>query len=123
MMNEKYSLPLYLQCAMFAKEILRMIDEGESITIEDACHYIEDGKIVEFVNEQVGFKNINVTVETVSKVNQVLAGVCVSANKACENGIENNGLVYIVNIIVGDYEQMLFNMDNDEINLGLYRAR
>ncbi len=84
--------PIFGQLAWFAYELLRMIDEGQTASISDVCENIEHGTITQFIYTHCGFKNVNVTLESIADVNGVLARKYVSENEANKWGVDNNGL-------------------------------
>ena len=70
--------PIFEQLSFFAKELLRMIDEGQSASIIEVCDNIEQGTITEFIDNHCRFKNVNVTLESIADVNKVMKGNYVS---------------------------------------------
>lgn len=94
-----------------------MIDEGQIVSIEEVCDNIGKGTIVQFIKTRCGFKNLNVTVES---VNDVLKNKYVSDNEAQNMGL-NNGLVYITRLIIDDLNGLLHNMKFNDVNPELYR--
>lgn len=113
-MDEEMKYPIFAQLSFFAKEVLRMIDEGASATIEDVCDNIERGKTFEFLQTRFGFKNINVTAKAMPDINNALKFYYVSENKAANEGLNNNGLLYLVNIVLEDLNQLLYNMKHND---------
>lgn len=98
-----------------------MIDEGQTVSIEEVCDNIGRGTNVRFIKTRCGFKNLNVTVESVNKVNDVLKNKYVSDNEARNMGLNNNGLVYITRLIIDDLNGLLYNMKFNDVNPELYR--
>ena len=41
--------PVFAQMSMFAEELMRMVDEGQKLSVEEVCEHIDNGDIVEFV--------------------------------------------------------------------------
>ena len=97
------------------------MDEKQEISIEDVCNYIENGTIVQFIKTKCGFKNINVTVDSVKDVNYILQNKDVSVNKAQNMGINNNGLAYITGLIIEDLNGLLYDMELNDVNPESYR--
>ena len=117
----EYEQPIFGQLNYFAGELLRMIDEGQTVSIEEVCDNIEKGTIVQFIKTKCGFKNLNVTVESVNKVNDVLKNIYVSDNEARNMGINNNGLVYITRLIIDDLNGLIYDMEFNKVNPESYR--
>mgnify|MGYP001120534020 CR=1 FL=1 len=113
--------PIFGQLSLFAYELLRIIDEGQTVSISDVCDNIEQGTITEFIKTRCGFKNVNVTLESIPDVNNVMKEKYVSENEAYNRGIDNNGLVYLVHLIVEDLSKLLYDMKLNDINPELYR--
>lgn len=120
---EDYRQPVFFQLNMFAGEVLRLIDEGHSLEIDEICRHIEAGDIVEFVNNSYGFLNMNVTIESIHDVNDALKESYVSKNKAMEVGINNNGLICLVYLILGNATRDLFNLYSNDIEPDDYRDK
>jgi hypothetical protein len=116
----EYEQPIFGQLNYFAGELLRMIDEGQTVSIEDVCDNIEKGTIVQFIKTRCGFKNLNVTVESVKGVNDILKNKYVSDNEAQNMGI-NNGLVYIMRLIIDDLNGLLYDMKWTDVDSESYR--
>ena len=112
---------VFAQMNMFGGELMRMIDEGQKLSVEEVCDHIENGDIVEYVKAKCGFKNINVTVEGIKAVNAVLKNIYVSENEARKVGIENNGLIYLLWLINDDTNRLLYNMKFNDIEPDVYR--
>lgn len=117
----EYELPIFGQLSLFAGELLRMIDEGQTVPIYEVCDSIENGVIVQYVKTKCGFKNLNVTVESVNKVNDILKDKYVSDREAQTMGINNNGLVYISKLIVDDLTKLLYDMRFNNVDPELFR--
>lgn len=98
-----------------------MIDEGQTVSIGEVCDNIEKGTIVQFIKTRCGFKNLNVTVESVKRVNDVLGNKYVSDNEARNEGLNNNGLVYIIILIIDDLDRLLYDMKFNDVNPESYR--
>lgn len=113
--------PVFGQLCLFANELLRMIDERQEISIEEVCNNIEKGTIVQFIKTKCGFKNLDVTVDSVKAVNDILKNKYVSDNKARNMGINNNGLVYITRLIIDDLNGLLYDMKFNDVNPESYR--
>lgn len=116
-----YEQPIFGQLNYFAGELLRMIDEGQTVSIEEVCDNIENGTIVQFIKTRCGFKNLNVTVESVKRVNDVLKNKYVSDNEARNMGISSNGLIYITRLIIDDLNELLYDMKFNNVNPESYR--
>lgn len=99
---------------LFITELLHLIDSGKSITIEDASAHMEKGDIFEFINTSCGYDNINVKTDMAKDINSALERE-VSENEATKRGIEKNGLIYVLSILVGDWMNTLSDMQLDEI--------
>lgn len=112
----------FAQLGAFAKELLRIIDEGQSLPINTVCESIENGCIVQLIATKCGFKNINVSSDTIPFVNDVLKEKCVLENDVRSSGITNNGLIFIVHLIVQDLTALLYNLKFNDINPEEYRA-
>lgn len=115
--------PIFGQLIRFANELLRMIDEGQTASIIDVCDNIEQGTITEFIRTHCGFKNLNVTLESISEVNNVMQNKNVSEREAHNCGIDNNGLVFLVHLILEDLSKLLYDMKFNNIDPELYRLR
>ena len=113
--------PIFNQLNLFAMELLRMIDEGQTASIIEVCDNIENGTITEFICTQFGFKNVNVTLESIADVNKVMKEKDISVNKAHIKEINNNGLVYLVNLIVEDLTHLLYSMRLNRIDPETFR--
>ncbi len=113
--------PVFAQMNMFVGELMRMIDEGQNLSVEDVCDHIEAGDIVEYVKTMCGFKNINVSVDNVKATNDVLKNFYVSENEARKVGIENNGLIYLLWLINEDTNRLLYNMKFNDIEPDMFR--
>lgn len=112
----EYQYPEFSQLILFANELLRMIDEGESLSVCDVCEHIESGFIVEFVYTQCGFKNLNVTVDGIRKVNNILKNHFVSENEASKKGVNKNGLLFILWLVLEEFSQAFFTMKENGID-------
>ena len=112
---------IFAQLGFFAGELLRMIDEGQMISIDEVCDNIENGTIVEFIKTRCGFKNLNVTVESVRDVNLILKEKCVGEREARNCGLNNNGLIYIVRLIIDDLTGLLYDIKFNDIDPEMYR--
>ena len=112
---------IFAQLGFFAKELLRMIDEGQSLPIDTVCNSIENGSIVQLIATKCGFKNINVSPDTIPDVNGILKEKYVSKNEARDRGINNNGLIFIVHLIIEDLTALLYNLKFNDINPDEYR--
>ena len=113
--------PIFSQLGLFARELLRMIDEGQTASIAEVCDNIEQGTITEFINTHCGFKNVDVTPESIADVDNVMKEKYVDEREASKSGINNNGLVYLVHIIVRDLTNLLFDIKFNGINPESYR--
>lgn len=113
--------PIFAQLSLFAKELLRMIDEGQTAPIIEVCDNIEQGTITEFIYTHCGFKNLNVTLENIADVNKVIKEKYVSKNEAHNRGINNNGLVFLVHLIVEDSTKLLYDIKFNGIDPESYR--
>ena len=113
--------PRFNQLGWFAEEVLRIVDEGQVIPIEAVCDNIEHGTIVEFIQTQCGFKNIEVTPDSISDVNDVMKRKYVSENDARNKGISNNGLIYLVHLIIEDSTALLYDLHLNDVNPESYR--
>ena len=107
--------PVFAQMSLFAGELMRMIDEGQKLSVEEVCEHVGNGDIVEFIKTACGFKNINVSVDNVKSANDVLKNKYVSENEAKKVGIENNGLIYLLWLISDDTNRLLYNMNFNDI--------
>lgn len=112
---------IFDQLSMFAMELLHHIDEGESLPIDAICEHIDNGTIVEYICTQLGFKNLNVSFESVADVNDILKKKDVRENVAYEKGINNNGLVYLVHLIIEDFTNLLYDLQFNGIDADQYR--
>lgn len=117
----EYEQPVFGQLGLFASELLRMIDEKQCVSIQEVCDNIESGTIVQFIKTKCGFKNLNVTVDSVKGVNDILKNMYVSDKEAQNMGISNNGLVYITRLIIDDLNRLLYNMKFNNVNPESYR--
>lgn len=95
-----YKIPEFAQMNIFARELIWMVDEGQTLSIEEVCNHVEAGNIVQYIKNSCGFKNINITVDNVKDVNSILAERYVSEREAQNQGIKNNGLLYLLNLII-----------------------
>lgn len=118
---DDYQIPQFAQMNMFGRELLRMIDEGQSLPIEDVCVHIENRNIVDYVKSTCGFKNINISVDNIKDVNAILAEKVVGENEAKSQGITQNGLIYLVNLIIEDSDLLLYTMDQNAVYPDSYR--
>lgn len=113
--------PIFNQLSLFANELLRMIDEGQTASIVEVCDNIEQGTITEFIDTNYSFKSLHVTLERIADVNKVLKGKYVSEDEAHKYGINNNGLVFLMLLIVGDLKKLFYDMKFNRIDPESYR--
>lgn len=106
----------FAQLGDLARELLRMIDEGQSLPINVVCNSIENGSIVQVIATKCGFKNINVSPDTIPDVNALLKEKYASENEARNRGINKNGLVFIVYLIIDDLAGLLYQLKFNGIN-------
>lgn len=104
------------QLREFSNELLRMIDEGQSLPINVVCDSIDNGSIVQVIAKKCGFKNINVSPYTIPDVNAILKEKYVSENEARNRGIDKNGLIFIVLLIVDHLTNLLYQLEFNDIN-------
>lgn len=121
-LTDDYQGSQFAQMNMFGRELLRMIDEGQSLSIEDVCVHIENRNIVEYVKRTCGFKNVNISVNNIKDVNEILAEKVVGQNEAKCQGITKNGLIYLVNLIIEDSDLLLNNMKLNSVYPDSYRG-
>lgn len=112
---------IFAQLGLFAGELLRMVDEGQTISIDEVCDNIENGTIVEFIKTRCGFKNLNVTIDSVRAVNLILKEKCVGEHEARNYGLNNNGLIYIARLIIDDLTGLLYDIKFNDIDPETYR--
>lgn len=91
---------------VFKSEIIFLLDQGKSISVEEIENISDNEDIVEYIGKKYGFRNINSTPENQKLLKAKLKGIYISEQKARDNGIKNNGLVYLLDI--------LFEMMNTE---------
>lgn len=91
---------------VFKSEIIILLDQGESISVEELENISDKEDIVEYIGKKYGFKNINSTPENQKLLKAKLKDIYISEQKARDSGIENNGLIYLLDI--------LFEMMNTE---------
>ncbi len=94
----------------FARELIRMIDEGQTLSIDEVCNHVETGNIVQYIKSSCGFKNVDITVDNVKEVNSILAERYVSEREAQNQGITNNGLLYLLNLIIDFNDRILYDI-------------
>lgn len=113
--------PAFGQLGLFVQELLRIIDEGQKASIVDICTNIEQGTITDFIYAHYGFKNVNVTLESITDVNKIMKRKYVSEREAEIRGINNNGLVFLAHLIVEDLTRLLYDMKFNKIDPESYR--
>lgn len=107
---DNYQIPEFAQMNIFARELIRMVDEGQTLSIEEVCNHVESGNIVQYIKSSCGFKNVNITVDNVKAVNSILAERYVSEREAQNQGIANNGLLYLLNLIIDFNDRILYDI-------------
>lgn len=117
------NLPKFAQLHSFATEILYLIEKGEVVSVEQVCNQIEDGAIVNFINNTFGFKNMNTKFESITDVNEMLKAFYVSEQDAEKRLVNKNGLVYIMHLILEDLNTVLYDMKFNNINPDEFRFR
>lgn len=90
---------LLTQANIFVSEILILLDQGESITIEEFVEKIENKDLIRFIGQKFGYKNANSTPQNQQKLEDELAKIYVSENEAYNRNISNNGLVYLLDCL------------------------
>lgn len=94
-------LGLWEQINIFYSIITTLIDQGNSISIEN-LEAISSKKIVEFINKTFAndIRNINYDTENLKLVDKELSKIFISKQDAKEKyGINNNGLIYLQRIL------------------------
>ena len=113
----------YLFCVnVYIHELLRLIDEGHNISIEEVCRHIDNGDICRFLQVKFGYKNLNINKEMEENLEILLMEKYVSDNEAAKWAITKNGLLYIVEILVSDLIGCMYNIKNN-MNLKLESYR
>ncbi len=97
------------QATCLISEILILIDQGEKVSIQKFEEEMDNGTIIEFIKENYGFKNINSIDSNQNLIKERLKEQFVSESKAKEKYITNNGLVYLVDCLVGIIENEAFD--------------
>lgn len=87
------------QAQYLFSEVIVLLDEGKSITIEEFEEKMDNGTIIEFIGEKYGFKNLNSTPENQNIIKQELSALYVSENEAQKKCISNNGFVYLLSCL------------------------
>lgn len=105
--------------------LLHYIDQGKYISIDEICQHLDDGDVVEFIFNKFGMDNNNFNVNNLRDANNVLKRKYVSKSKAKEQGIDKNGLNYLMWLILEDVTRLLYEIDMDDdnnIKVETYRA-
>lgn len=111
------------QLVMFATEILYLIDEGKSVSVEVICEQIENGTIVNYVKNTFKFKNSNSSSLIIdADVNAIFKNKYVSKREAEKYFVSKNGLIYVIHLVLEDLNEALFNMKFNDINADDYRC-
>ncbi len=101
---------LIFQVHLFASEILILIDQGKCISLTEFEQIMDEKRIVQYIEEEYGFKNRNSTPENQKLVQQYLnETVYVSENEAYKIGIENNGFVYLLSVLMDFLERTAYD--------------
>lgn len=90
---------LAFEIGVFKSEILFLLDQGKSISVEELENISDNEDIVEYIGKEYGFRNVNSTPENQKLLKAKLKDIYISEQKARDNGIENNGLIYLFDIL------------------------
>lgn len=92
---------LLFQISTFQSEIVRLLDEGKTISIEEFENISDSNDIVDYIGNTFGFKNINSKPENQDLLKAKLNETYISEGEAQKRAITNNGLVYLMDILFG----------------------
>lgn len=104
------------QAKYFISEILILLDEGKSITIQKFEEEMDEGNIIEFIGKNYGFKNQNSIPENQDKLKVALADMYVSESEGRNKRITNNGLVYLLDCLINIIANELFDYKMNYLN-------
>lgn len=87
------------QVAIFYSEIMRLIDQGETISIDELEVQYDKNNIVDYIGKEFGFKNANSIPENQNELKEKIQTQYISKQSAENQCITNNGLVYLATIL------------------------
>lgn len=106
----------YEQMAFWGYQLLHWIDQGKYISVEEVCSHIEKGDVVNFISNKIKWDNTNISIEDISGVNEELKKKNISQSQAESQGVSENGLIYMMHLILEDCTNLLYNIDLDDDN-------
>lgn len=90
---------LLSQINFFRMEILALLDQGVSISIDELEKIHDNGDIVDYIGDHYKFKFINSTPDNQNLLKEKLSELYISVGDAQKYLIENNGLIYLLHIL------------------------
>ncbi len=87
------------QINFFGLEIMHLLDQGKSMSVEEFEAISDNEDIVEYIGRTYGFKNLNSTPDNQRLLKERLKEIYISEGEARKSNIENNGLVYLLSIL------------------------
>ena len=121
-MSENCSVyPKFTQLHLFASELLLILSSKKDVSVEIICNQIENGKIVEYIKKQFGFKNMNSSIEYFKDIDSIMKRKYVYENEARNLSLEHSGIGYLIQLILDDFNANMCDMSNNGFNPDDYR--
>lgn len=83
------------QLDIFYSEIMRLIDEGNQIPIEELEKICTENNIIDYIGTKFGFKDVRSLPQNQNLLKEKLNNLCISENDVHKRQISKNGLVYL----------------------------
>lgn len=113
---DNYKQPKFAQLCAFASELLLLLNNGENVSVETICDQVEAGTIVNYIHKTFGFKNMNNSLASLSDVNDIMKNKDVSENDAKNMLLGGNGIAYLLQLILYDLQNNLYDIKFNDID-------
>lgn len=119
---DNYKKPKFAQLCEFASELLLLLADEKNEDVEKVCKEIEAGTVTDYFHNKYGFKNMNSSLEVFADVNDIMKNKYVSKREAENKCLEQNGIAYLIQLILDDVSQNLYDMKFNDIDPDSYRV-
>lgn len=92
-------MDIFSQINFFRLEIMYLLDQGKSISVEELENISDNGDIVEYIGKTYGFKYRDSIPDNLRLLRKRLKDYYISEEDARKYCIENNGFVYLLHIL------------------------
>lgn len=91
---------LLIQIMFFSSEVLCLIDAGAILSMDNSVEKMNDGSIVDYVHSKCPSPNVNFKPSEAALLKSALQNLYTSKSDAYTKGIENNGLIYLIDCLM-----------------------